>query len=176
MPASDTGWFAELRRITFWSSVGLCAFASSCSAVLVTIGEGPADADVRARETARLVRSVHATALKAEGLYQLLGRVPTREELNGVTQCKPFGCRKRAWLDDDGVLHVEDSTLGVPFTPARQYTVEWNAKSRRSTHDFLVEPWQWHVRYALLLAACALVATLPWWPRLVRAGIRRLRN
>jgi hypothetical protein len=135
-------------------------------------------ADLRVSEVRHGIAEVTRLGLVAEEQYRKTGSVPSDMELN-CWEWQQFRrpCAsiyfilKTVRVDESGVVHAHLSSPGVPFTPTRSFTVDWDSKSRSTNQDWRVESWQWHLLFVRALLFDALVIAFPW---LVRWGWRAL--
>jgi hypothetical protein len=135
------------------------------------------NADIRAEETRRAVEIVRRIGEEAELQLKDTRRIPTREELNCESKpCEPYTfLTKFVTIDSEGIIHAEYHNLGYPFSPARQFKVYWDSRTRKTNRDRLVESWQWKLSYLSSLVFSIGIIAIPWILKIGHIRILRFR-
>jgi hypothetical protein len=168
-------WFLRIfGQCTFVLAVFVCSLIAPLI-VWLEFHDKITYASIRAAEAREAILEVTRIGEEAERKYRATGKVPSMEDLNcDGLPCKPYTfITGEASVDAWGTIHAKFRMLGVPFTPASQFTAEWDSRSRRTGLEWLVEPWQWKALYLRSVALSVLVLAAPW---VVRAAVQRYRQ
>ncbi len=163
-----------LRGLAFALVCLLCTAIGGCTAWL-QYHHFVRNADFRAKETREAIAEVRQFGEEAESIYRKIGRVPSMEDLNCESKpCSPYKFITRwVWVDRHGTVYAKLQKLGVMFTPASQFQVEWNSKSRTTDLDSKTEPRHWRMRFLLWLAVDVLIILVILWRLIERFSNRK---